>query len=390
VRSSIHASLQVPSLIPLFSNSLGAEELQAVADVFSSRWVGKGRHCADFEKEFAAVLNAPRVLLTNSCTSAIFIAVSALGIRPGDEVIVSTINFVACAGAVAGVGATPVFADVDPHTLNITPSEIERLKTPRTKAVFLLHYAGHPCDMDGIKAVCADDIAIIEDCANAIVSSHKGEMCGTIGAAGVFSFDAMKILVMGDGGALVIKDDDAFERAESYRYLGLSASSTSGLAGLSENRQTRWWEYELDAVSGRFISNDILAAIGRVQLKKLHQFIARRREIWDKYQSEFEKVPELRRPPEPLPGTTSSYYLYWVQLSGRRDALAAYLAENDVYSTFRYYPLHLVKHFGTQTRLPAAELANETTLNLPLHQNLTDDDVQKIVGLVVQFLRGSA
>ena len=192
-------------MIQVFSNSLGREELQAIADVFSSSWLGKGRHCDEFEREFAKNLQVPRVLLTNSCTSAIGIAVRTLEIGSGDEVIVSTVNFVAYASAVMDVGAVPIFADVDPHTLNITPSEIERLKTPRTKALFLLHYGGHPSPMDEISAACGDNIAIIEDSPNAVNSSYRGEMCGTIGAAGVFSFDTMKILVMGDGGALVLK-----------------------------------------------------------------------------------------------------------------------------------------------------------------------------------------
>ena len=374
-------------MIQVFSNSLGPEELEAIANVFPTRWIGKGKQCDAFEREFAEHLGLPRVLLTNSCTSAISIAVGVLGIGPGDEVIVSTVNFVACASAVIGVGAVPIFADVDPRTLNIAPSEIERLKTRRTKAVFLLHYGGHPSPMDDIRAACGNNIAIIEDSANAVSSSYKGEMCGTLGAAGVFSFDAVKILVMGDGGALVLKDDDAFDRAKSYRSLGLSPQSPSGFQTMLKNSRQRWWEYDLDAVSGKFISNDVLAAIGRVQLKKLPEFIARRRQIWNHYQSELAEVAHLTCPPDPLPDTTSSYYLYWIQLPAGRDELATYLVENNVYSTFRYYPLHLVKYFGAECSLPVSEQISETILNLPLHQNLTDDQVQKIVDLTKRFLR---
>ena len=374
-------------MIHVFSNSLGPDELKVIAEVFSSGWVGKGQQCDELERELAAHLGVPRVLLTNSCTSAINIAVAALGIGPGDEVIVSTVNFVACASAVIAAGAVPVFADVDPRTLNIAPAEIERLKTPRTKAVILLHYGGHACPMDEIRAACGNDIAIIEDSANAISSSYKGEMCGTMGAAGVFSFDAMKILVMGDGGALVLDDEDAFERARSCRYLGLSGHSRSGFQSMTETKQRRWWEYDLDTVSGRFISNDVMAAIGRVQLTKLPELIARRERIWNRYQSELADVAGLTRPLKPDPHSTSSYYLYWIQTPAGRDELATYLAENGVYSTFRYYPLHLVKYFRAACRLPVAERLSETTLNLPLHQNLTDDDVEKIVDLTKRFLR---
>jgi dTDP-4-amino-4,6-dideoxygalactose transaminase len=371
-------------MIPIFSNTLGDEELEAVSNAFKTRWVGKGKQCDAFERAFAQHLQVPRVLLLNNCTAAIYAGLWALGIGPGDEVIISTVNFVATAGAVIDVGATPVFADVDPRTLNILPSEIERLTTKRTRAVFLLHYGGHPCPMDGIRAACRDGLLILEDSANSVSSLYKGRMCGTLGSAGFWSFDAMKILVMVDGGALYLHDDEAFDRAKVYRYLGLVPKTTSGMDAMGE-KQTRWWEYELAATSGRFISNDVLAAIGQVQLKKLPEFIARRKQVWEYYQSELAGVAGLVCPPEPLPDTTGSYYLYWIQVPKGRDELAVHLAENSVYTTFRYFPLHLVKYYDTKCRLPNAERINETTLNLPLHQNLSDGDVQKIVDLVRQF-----
>ena len=373
-------------MIPVFSNTLGDEELKVVSAVFKTRWVGKGRQCDAFEREFAKHLGVPQVLLFNNCTAAIYVGVRALGIAPGDEVIISTVNFVATASAVIDIGATPIFADVDPRTLNILPGEIERLKTKRTKAVFLLHYGGHPCSMDEIRTVCGDGITIIEDSANSVSSSYKGKMCGTLGDVGFWSFDAMKILVMTDGGALYLRDDDALEHAKVYRYFGLAPKTTSGMDAMGEKR-TKWWEYELAVTSGRFISNDVLAAIGRVQLKKLPGFIARRKQIWEYYQRELASVPGLECPPEPLPDTTSSYYLYWIQVPKERDELAMYLADNGVYTTFRYYPLHLVNYYEAKCSLLNAEQVNETTLNLPLHQNLTDDDVQRIVDLVKRFLK---
>ncbi len=373
------------AMIQIFSNTLGEEELQAVAEVFKTKWVGKAKQSDEFEREFAAHLRVPQVLLLNNCTAAIYVALRALGIGPGDEVIISTVNFVACANAVIDLGARPVFADVDPRTLNILPGEIERLTTKQTKAVIILHYGGHPGPMDDIRAACKEGIAIVEDSANAISSSYKGKMCGTLGDAGFFSFDAMKILVMTDGGALYLRDEEALQRAKIYRYLGLAPKTTSGKDALGQ-KETRWWEYELASTSGRFISNDVMAAIGRVQLKKLPGFIARRKQIWEYYQRELAREPGLVCPPEPLPDTTASYYLYWVQLSKGRDALAQYLADNGVYATFRYFPLHLVKYYGARCELPNSEWVSESTLNLPLHQNLSDDDVQKIVELVKRFL----
>lgn len=376
-------------MIPVFSNTLGKEELAAIAPIFESRWVGAGKEVKAFENEFAEHVGVDRILLLNSCTSAIYVGLQALGIGPGDEVIISTINFVATASAVIDLGAKPVFADVDPLTLNILPDEIERLKTDRTKAVIILDYGGHAAPIEEIRAACGDDIFLVEDAANAISSKYKSSACGTLADMAVWSFDAMKMLVMVDGGALYLPNGRTFEKAMALRYLGLAPKGSSGMDSMTEGKK-RWWEYDLVATSGRYISNDVLAAVGRVQLKKLPGFITRRKQIWDYYQRELRSHLEILCPPEPSADTTSSYYLYWMHFGGGRDELARYLAEKGVYTTFRYYPLHLVRYFyNVNVRLPNAEAVNETTLNLPLHQSLNDTDVNKIVDLVKKFAGGS-
>lgn len=372
-------------MIPIFSNTLGTEEISAIASVFKSRWLGRGKECAAFEREFAEHLRTDHALLTNCCTAALYIALQSLGISYGDEVIVSTINFVACASAILEMGAKPVFADVDPHTLNILPSEIERLRTPRTKAVLLLHYSGCPVPMHDIWAV-SHGLKIVEDSANAVASTYFNQACGTLGDAGVWSFDAMKILVMGDGGALWMRDPERRQYAEALRYLGLAPTRSSGTDSAGKGG-SRWWEFEMIDASGRFISNDVMASVGRIQLRKLSAFIERRRQIWRTYQIQLAGVDDLILPPEPLDDCTTSYYLYWVQ-TGRRDELARYLYDNDIYTTFRYYPLHLVQYFGSDAFLPNAERANRMTLCLPLHQNLSNGDVDKIITLVRRFYRG--
>ncbi|OGW79821.1 MAG: hypothetical protein A3G33_02930 [Omnitrophica bacterium RIFCSPLOWO2_12_FULL_44_17] len=373
-------------MIQVFSNTLGEEEIQAARNVINSRWLGMGQECKAFEKELGNYFGTERVLLTNCCTSAIFIAIRALGIGKGDEVIVTTCNFNAIPSAILSVGAKPVFADVDPKTCNILPSEIDRLKTRKTKAVFILHYGGHPAPFDEIKVACGKKIKIIEDSANSVSSKYKGTHCGNLGAAGVFSFDAMKILVMGDGGALIINDEAAFNLAKSLRYLGFPSTTTSGTDSLKQGN-LRWWEFELSNVSGRFISNDILASMGRVQLRKLPQFIERRKQVWDYYQKNLSNIPGAITPPEPLPGCTSTYYLYWLKVPKKRDQLANYLKDKGIYTTFRYYPLHLVKYLKSKAHLKNAEEINETMLNIPLHQNLSDADAEKTVSEIRQFFK---
>lgn len=373
-------------MIPIYSNSLGVEELDAVRKVFDSKWIGRGRECDLFEKELADMWKTEDVLLTNCCSAAINISLRSLGISAGDEVIISSLNFVAIANTVMELGAVPVFADVDPLYFNILPSEIDRLKSARTKAVFMLHYGGHPADFDEIEDACGKNIAVLEDSANSVLSLYKSRYCGTLGAAGVFSFDAMKTLVMGDGGALVIQNSEMRERAKILRYLGLSERTVTGIDSMKQGA-SRWWEFEVEEPSGRFISNDILAAIGRVQLKRIPQFIERRKQVWQIYQSAFSSIPEIETPPEPLKDTTGSYYLYWIKLRKNRDALARHLIDNGIYASFRYFPLNLVKKYGSSAILKNALELKEIALNLPIHQNLTDYDIDKIIECVKKFYR---
>lgn len=368
--------------IDVFSNTLGDDEAAAAYCVMESRWLGRGKHCLSFEAEFAKHLgvDAGHVLLTNNCTSAIYIGLRALGIEPGDEVIIPSISFLGIPNAVIDLGAIPVFCDVDKHTLNATTETIRKQVGDDTKAVFVLHYGGHPAESP---LYLPDDVLLIEDAANAISSTCEDYACGTLGNMGVWSFDAMKMLVMGDGGALFLRDHEAVTCARTLRYLGLPVSQSSGID--SAKKSSRWWEFEVETYSGRYISNDILAAIGRIQLEKLSQFIEAREEVWQIYQEELAGVGDIILPPEPLPGCTSSYYLYWIQTE-RRDELATHLYHShNIYVTYRYYPLHLVEYYQANVTLPNAEWVSNFTLNLPLHQNLTEDDVGRVIEAVKKF-----
>lgn len=374
-------------MIQIFSNSLGEEELNAIRKVFESKWIGFAEESKLFEKEFGEKIGAKNALAVNCCTAGLFMSMRILGIGPGDEVIIPTVNFIGVPNAVIRAGAKPVFADVDGKYLNILPSEIKRLRTKKTKAVFILHYGGHPCDMDELRKHCSG-LYILEDSANSILSKYKGKNCGTLGDIGCFSFDAMKMLCMGDGGIITVKDDKLFSKAMETRYLGIK-NRQSGIDSLKE-KKTRWWEIELASAENRYLTNDILCAIGRVQLKKLDSFIKRRKQIWFFYQEAFRDMACLEIPPYPLPDTESSYYLYWLRVkNGLRDKLASYLVENGVYCTFRYYPLHLIKQYGSGESLPNAEKINDEALNIPLHQNLSDQDIEKVINTVREFFKNN-
>lgn len=367
--------------IQMFSNSMGDEELEAIKPIFKSKWIGFGNEVKLFENELGQKIGSLRLLAVNSCTNALFMSMKILDITSDDEVIIPSINFVGTANAVLEAGARPVFADVDLRYLNIIPEEIKRLRTKNTKAVILLHYGGHPLDMEKIYEY-TKGLYIIEDSANSLLSKYKGKNCGTFGDIGCFSFDAMKILSTGDGGAITIKEERLFEKAQQVRYHGIK-NRQSGIDSLKEKTE-RWWEIELNCCSSKYLTNNILATIGRIQLKKIDSFIKRRKEIWDIYQKELSKLDWLVIPPEPLPETESSYYLYWVKLK-ERDKLAKHLIENGIYCTFRYYPLHLIKYYGCKEHLANSELLNGTVLNIPIHQNLSNSDIEKIIKTIKNF-----
>lgn len=376
-------------MINVMQPSLGEAELAAVREVFESNWIGKGKQTATFETSFARHLGVARELVTstNSCTEATFIAMELAGVGPGDEVVLPTVSFVGVGNAIASRGARPVFCDVGARTLNPTADDIEAVLTPRTKLVVILHYGGHPGDVVRIAELCRDrGILLLEDAAIAVASRVGGQACGTFGDMGVWSFDHGKIVVTVDGGMLYVRDPELAARAPKMAYFGLEQKSGYDQA---MRARTRWWDFEVSSFSRRSVTNDVLTAIGNVQLGRLPEFIARRREIAARYDEGLAGLDGLLRPP-PLPdGHESSYYMYWVQLGGGiRDELARDLYQRGIYTTFRYPLLHRVEAYGAaDVVLPAAEAAAERTLLLPMHQALTDADVDRVIEAVRDSVR---
>lgn len=367
-------------MINVFQPSLGAEELEAVAEVFAGSWVGKGPKVAEFEATFAARIgvDGSHLLSVDTCTEATFMAVQLAGLGPGCDVVMPTVAFVSAANAIAAHGARPVFCDVDPRTLNPTAEHVEAALTPATKAVLVLHYGGHPGQIDRIADLCAErGVLLIEDAANAVASAIGDRACGTFGDFGVWSFDHGKIAVAVDGGMLYARDPELAERGRKLAYLGLE--QTSGYARAQQSA-TRWWDITVSSFSRRSVMNDVLAAIGCVQLRRLDGFLRRRAEIVAHYDFALAGVPGLVLPPALPSGHRGSHYFYWVQLpAGIRDEVARDLYERGIYTTLRYPLLHQVRAYGSDARLPGAESAAASTLCLPLHQGLSDGDVEEVV-----------
>lgn len=365
-------------MIPLFKPVLGRDELLAIADSFNTGWLGKGRKVDEFEAAWASHIRArpEQVVSVNSCTEGLFTAVKLLGIGPGDEVIIPAIHFSGTAQAVLSAGARPVFCDVDKRTLNTSAEMIAEKITDRTRAVILNHYGGVPCDMDYDLFKAHPNVRLIEDAACAPASTYRGQAVGTLGDVGVWSFDAMKIISTGDGGMMYIRDEGLARKARKLLYLGTSTESGS------KNDRPNWWEFEVEIPGARrAVMNDLAAGMGLEQLKKLPQFIENRLYLSAIYTRSL-PVGDIIFPPPAFGECEDSFYFYWIQ-TPRRNELAQYLRERDCYTTFKYWPLHLV--YRTGVSLPNAEWAAQNTLLLPLHQGLTDSQVEYICGAIKKF-----
>ncbi|MDA5286782.1 DegT/DnrJ/EryC1/StrS family aminotransferase [Streptomyces sp. NPDC054904] len=366
-------------MIHLFQPQTGDEELAAVAEVFADKWLGHGPRTKAFEAEFAAHLgvDAQNVVFLNSGTAGLFLALECLDLEEGDEVVLPSLSFLAAANAVLAAGARPVFCDVDPRTLNPDAAHIESALTERTKAVIVLHYGGYPGDVKAIAELCRDrGVTLVEDAACSAGSRVDGRAVGTFGDLAMWSFDAMKVMVTGDGGMLYVRDPELAARARRLAYHGLAQPSGFGHAKVSH----RWWELDIPEPGRRVIGNDMTAAIGRVQLRRLPEFVTRRKEIVDLYDRELAGAEGIE-PPPPLPeGHESTYYFYWVQLDDAiRDEVAGELLAAGIYTTFRYAPLHKVAAYRSEGQeLPSSDVASGRTLCLPLHPGLSDDDVRTV------------
>lgn len=380
-------------MINVYQPSLGNRELEKIKEVFESNWIGKGKLTAEFEEKFASHIKSDKshVVSTNCCSEGLFSSMSLFGIgdkyksmggSSSDEVIVPTVSFVGAGNAVCDAGAKLVLCDVDKRTLNTTAELIEKKITKNTKALLLLHYGGIPCEMDEIMALAkAHNLKVIEDCAPGVCSSYKGQHLGTIGDMGMWSFDAMKILVCGDGSILHFKDPEIKNKADKLLYFGLESKS-----GYSNTVDKKWWNFDISCFGHRAIMNDITASMALVQLDRLPEFMQKRKSCNDAYTEQLSKVEWLMTPPELPSYCTTSYYFYHIQLKNEfRDDLAKYLRDNGIYTTYRYYPLHHVSGYGVTADCPNADWAAEHTLNLPLHQSLSLDEVSFICDKIKEF-----
>lgn len=371
-------------MINVFQPTLGKEELTSIEKVFESNWIGKGKMTAEFETRYAKHIGSKKenVLSTNCCSEGLFSSMHFFDIKPDDEVILPTVSFIGAGNAVCANGSKMVLCDVDPRTLNATATDIEKVITKKAKAILLLHFGGIPCEMDEIMELAkAYNLKVIEDSACGVCSSYKGKHLGTIGDMGMWSFDAMKILVCGDGSILHFSDPEVREKAEKWLYFGLENKS-----GYTNSVDKKWWEYDVSCFGHRAIMNDVTAAIALEQLKKLPMYMERRKTVNDFYDENLKDTPWLDIPLPIKDYCTTSYYFYHIQVkNGKRDELAKYLRENGIYTTYRYFPLNRVSGYGISGSFPNADYAADSTLCLPIHQSLSQENAAFIVEKIKEF-----
>lgn len=368
-------------MINLFQPTAGDAELAAIKTVFATNWLGAGPRVEEFERTFGAYLGRQQddLLAVTSCTEGLFQAISALGVGPGDDVVLPTISFVGAAHAVRSAGGRVVLCDVDPATLNPSVDHVLEALTPRTRGLLILHYGGAPGSVADIANLTKrQSLWLVEDAACGLGAFAAGKPCGTLGDIGVWSFDSMKVVTTGDGGMIWCRDRKLAGRIRSSISLG---GASSGFARRAHS--PHWWEVEPENVGRRAAMNDVAAAVGLTQLERLPRFLSRRFEIAAVYDASLGDLPWLTLPER---GDEAAPVFYWIQTAPEiRDRLAIHMRDREVYTSFRYWPLHKTRMYGSAAAFPGAEQAAATTLMLPLHQGLSDSDVEHVVAGVRSF-----
>ncbi len=299
----------------------------------------------------------------------------------GSEIILPSYTWVSCAQVVLLAGHIPVFCDVDIKTMNVRKIDVEVQVSEKTGAVMIVDYAGLPVEIESIAEL---GFPIIEDAAHAVYSVHNGVPCGALADVAIYSFDAVKNLTVGEGGGITVKNEEVITRVKMLRYCGIGKSGfEAAQSGTKGN--TRWWEYNITEPFIKMLPTNIAGAIGLAQLNKIDELQATRKDIWDVYQREFADVGWITTPVEAASGDRHSYFTYCIRVP-KRDELAHYLLENEIYTTLRYHPLHMNPLYKQMDkRLPNCEKLNEDALSIPLHPRLTENDVEKIINTIKEF-----
>ena len=369
---------------------IGEDEIEEVVASLRSGWLGTGPKVAEFEKDFAAYKRAGEAVALNSCTAALHLSLLAAGIGPGDEVVTSTLTFCATVNAIIHSGATPVLADCDPKTMNLSPDSVRARMTEKTRAIVPVHFAGRPCDMDALDLIAQEHgLKIIEDCAHAVEAEYRGRPVGTFGDFGCFSFYVTKNVAAGEGGMLLTRRDADAARIKVLALHGMSKDAWKRFS------DTGYKHYTVVECGFKYNMMDLQAAIGLHQLARVERNWQRRQAVWSRYQTAFADLP-VGRPADPDIDTRHALHLYTLQINERkaglsRDDFMMELHKRNIGTGVHYLSLpehpYYQERFGWKPEdYPNGMQIGRQTVSLPFSAALTDQDVDDVIDAVRRSL----
>ena len=371
-------------MVRLSKASLGDSEKAAVLRVLDHGYLGMGADVKTFEGRLREYIQAEHVMCTSTGTAALHLAVLGAGVGPGDEVLVQSLTYVADFQAIRATGATPVACEIVPETCTIDLNDAAARLTARTKAVMPVHYASRPGNLDAVYAFAkAHGLRVIEDAAHAFGTVYRGRRIGSFGDIACFSFDGIKNITAGEGGAVVTGDARTAEIVKDARLLGVVRDTEQRYQG------KRSWEFDVVGPGYRYHMSNLCAALGLAQLERLERdFKPARQKRARRYQAQLGSVGGLALFPDDYDDVVPHIYPIRV-LSGRRDAVREHLLAREVEVGLHYYPNHLLSYFGARRgALPVTERIYAELLTLPLHADLTDDEQDRVVETLKEGLHG--
>ncbi len=361
--------------IPIYQPALDGNEKKYVNECLDSTWISsKGRFISEFEQNFAEYTSVKYAASVCNGTVALHLALLALGIGPGDEVIVPTLTYISSVNAIVYTGATPVFVDSLEDTWQMDPADVLRKMTPHTKAIMVVHLYGHPCDIETLSAIARErSVFLIEDCAEAFGAQYKGRDVGSFGDIATYSFFGNKTITTGEGGMVVTNDETLYDRCLHFKG-----------QGLAKHRQ--YWH---DVIGYNYRMSNICAALGLAQLERADQLIARKREIANLYRQGLSGLPVVFH--DETPGVRHSFWMcsLLVENASLRDPLRKTLENEGIETRPLFYPVHTMPMYAAKfQRHPVAESLGWRGINLPSWPGLSEDQIQTICTIVARFTEG--
>lgn len=359
-------------MIPVYRPYLGKKERKYMLDAFDSTWISsKGKYIDEFEKKFAKYIGAKYAIGANNGTTALHLALAALGIGPGDEVIVPTFTYIASVNAIAYTGAKPVFIDSSPDYWNLDPNLIEKRITKKTKAIMAVHLYGHPADMSSILKIAKKyKLFVVEDAAESHGAEYKGKKVGSLGTISSFSFFGNKVITTGEGGMVLTNDKKLAEKCIHLRGQGVSPKKT-------------YWH---DVVGFNYRMTNLVAAIGLGQLEKISKVLKMKRKIAKEYTKRLKNIPEVICQGEEK-WAKNVFWMYSILVPrAKRDKLIDFLKKYDIETRPFFYPAHVMPPYKEKSgKYPVAEMLGASGINLPSFPELTISEINKITSKIKEF-----